>query len=134
MKELKAAGDAGEFGHYVAEVGDDQTQHHEKRNPQTVLFADEIAEALAGGRAHARRHLLHHDQRDGHGDHDPQQQVSELSSSGRVGVDTAGVIVHVRGDEPRTDDGQEHQQSDSPNSKPLRIGHDTGNYGEMIKN
>src|SRR5664280_1839834 len=42
----------------------------------------------------------------------------------------AGVIVHVRGDEPRTDDGQEHQQADSPDFKPSLIGHGTGSYGE----
>ena len=133
MEQLQAAGDSGELRDHVAEVGDDQPQHHEKRNPQAVFLADQIAQPLAGGRAHARRHLLHHDQRDRHGDHDPEQEVAELRSGGGVGIDTAGVIVHVRGDEPGTDDGQEHQQADSPDFQPSLIGHDTGSYGEMLK-
>ena len=133
VEQLQTAGDSGELRNHVAEVGDDQPQHHEERNPQAIFFADEIAEPFTGGRAHARRHLLHHDQRDRHGDHDPEQKVAELCSSGGVGIDTAGVIVHVGGDEPRTNDGQEHQQADSPDSKPSLIGHDTGSYGQMIK-
>ena len=66
----------------------------------------------------------------GHGDHDPEQEIAELRSGGGVGVNTAGVVVHIRGDEPRTDDGQEHQQADSPDFKASGIGHDTGTYGE----
>ena len=114
VKQLQAAGDAGELGDHIAEVGDDQAEHHEERDAEAVLFANEIAQAFAGDRAHARRHLLHHDQRDGHGNHHPQQRVAELRAGRRVGVDTSGVVVDVGGDEAGADDGQQHQQTHSP--------------------
>ncbi len=133
MKQLQAAGDSREFRYDIAEVGDDQTQHHEKCDPQAIFFADQVAQTLARRRTHTGRHLLHNNQGDGHGDHDPEQKISKLGSGSGIGVNAAGVIVDIRGDEPGADDGQEHQQADSPDFKPSRFRHDTGSYGEMAK-
>ena len=63
-EQLEAARDAGELRHDVAEVRDDEREHQEERHAEAELLADEIAQALAGDRAHPRRHLLHDDQRD----------------------------------------------------------------------
>ena len=92
---------------HVAEVDDDQADHHEKRDAESELLANQIAQALAGDRAHAGAHFLHHDQRHGDGDHGPEQHVSELRAGGGIGPDAAGIVVDVRGDETRTDDGEE---------------------------
>ncbi len=129
VKQLQAAGDAGELRHHVAEVGDDQPQHHEKRDPQSVLFADEVAEPFSGDRAHAGRHFLHDDEGDGHGDHDPQQQISELRAGGGVGVNSTGVVVDVSRDEAWADNGQQHQEADSPNFETSGFGHVTEGLG-----
>jgi len=66
-----AAGDADELRHDVAEVDDDQQQHQDEGHAQAELFADEIAQALAGDGSHAGTHFLHHQQGDGDGDHGP---------------------------------------------------------------
>ena len=115
-EQLEAARDAGELRHHVAEVGDDQRQHQEERDPEAELLANQIAQALAGDRAHARRHLLHDDQRDRGRNHRPQQRVAELRAGHRVGPDAAGVVVDVRGDEPGTDDREEQHDARAPAS------------------
>ena len=81
--------------------------HGEERHAQAELFADQIGEAFAGDRAHARGHFLHHDQRDGGRDQRPQQRVAELRARLRVGEDAAGVVIDVGGDESRPQDGKE---------------------------
>ena len=82
------------------------------RKPE--FFADEIAQALAGDRAHAGAHLLHHDQGDRDRDHGPEQKMSELRSGLGIGQDAAGIIVDVGGDESRPDDGEEQQDPGFP--------------------
>ena len=84
-------------------------EHHEKRDAQAEFFADQIAQALAGDGAHAGAHLLHHDQRQRDRDHGPQQKISELRAGLRIGQDAAGIVVDVRGDDPRPDYGEEQQ-------------------------
>ena len=70
-EQFHASGNAGKLGDDVAEVRDQNTEHHEKRNSQAVFFADQIAQALARNRAHAGAHLLHYDQGDRNRDHRP---------------------------------------------------------------
>ena len=77
-EQLEAARDAGELRHDVAEVRDDEREHQEERDAEAELLADQVAQPLAGDRAHARRHLLHDDQRDRDRDHRPEQRVAEL--------------------------------------------------------
>ncbi len=114
VEELHAAGDAGELGDDVAVVDDDEQDHHHEGDAQAELFADEVAEAFAGDDAHARAHLLHDDEREGDGDHRPEQGVAELRAGLGVGEDAAGVVVDVGGDEARPEDGEEEKDSGSP--------------------
>src|SRR5580765_5134686 len=48
MKQLHGTGNAGEFRHHVGKVRRHQKHHHHKSKAQAKLFADEVAEALAG--------------------------------------------------------------------------------------
>ena len=61
-----------------------------------------------------RRHLLHDDQRDRDRDHRPEQRVAELRARLRVGEDAAGVVVDVRRDEARADDGEQQHETRFP--------------------
>ena len=106
MEELHAARDAGELGDDVAEVDDDEQDHHDEGHAEAELFADEVAEAFAGDDAHAGAHLLHDDEREGDGDHRPEEGVAELRASLRVGEDAAGVVVDVGRDEARAKYGE----------------------------
>ena len=81
---------------------------------EAEFLADQVAQPLAGHRAHARRHLLHDHQRDGDRDHRPQQRVAELRAGHRIGGDAAGVVVDVGGDEPGADDGQHQREAGAP--------------------
>ncbi len=114
VEELHAAGDAGELGDDVAEVDDDEQDHDDEGHAEAELFADEVAEALAGDDAHAGAHLLHDDEREGDGDHRPEERVAELGAGLGVGEDAAGVVVDVGGDEARAEDGKEEDQPGSP--------------------
>ena len=113
-KSDEAARDAGKLGDHVAEVGDDKARHEQKGDAEAELFADEIAEPLAGDGTHAGGHLLDHDEGQGHGNHDPEQSVTELGTGLGVGPDAAGVVIDVGGDEARANYGQEHHETDSP--------------------
>ena len=79
-EDLQAARHAGEVGDDVAEVGDDQRQHQEERQPEAEFLANQIAQPLARDGAHARDHFLHHDQRDRDRNHGPEQRVAELGA------------------------------------------------------
>ena len=113
-EQLEAARHAGELRDDVAEIGDDERQHQPERDAEAELLADEIAQPLAGDRAHPRRHLLDDDERDGDRDHRPEQRVAELRSGLRVGEDAAGVVVDVGGDEARADDGEQKNETRAP--------------------
>ena len=113
-EQFEAARHAGELGHHVAEVGDDQGKHQPERDAEAELLANEIAQPLAGHGAHAGRHLLHDDEGNGRRDHRPQQRVAELGACDGVGPDAAGIVVDVRGDEARADDGQEQYDPRAP--------------------
>ncbi len=108
-EQFEAGGDANKFRYHVAEVGDQNSEHHQKRDAQAELFADQIAQALAGHRAHAGGHLLHHDQRECDRDHGPEQKKSVLRAGLGIGEDAAGIVVDVGGDDPRSDYSQEQQ-------------------------
>jgi hypothetical protein len=112
--------DPDELRDYIGVIDHHQQQHQDEGEPQAELLADQVAEAFAGDHAHARAHLLHHDQRDGDGDDGPQQRVAVLSASLRIGKDAAGVVIHVGGYESGTEHGQKQKDADSPTFRHAR--------------
>ena len=116
-EQLEAGSNPDKLCHHIAEIGDQNPKHHQKRDTQSEFLADQVAQALAGHGPHAGTHLLHHDQRDRNRDHGPQQKMSELRPGGRIGQDAAGIIVDVRGNEPRTHHGKEQQDPALPTSQ-----------------
>ena len=54
-EQFQAARDSGKFRDHVAEIDDDQSDHHQERDAKAKLFANQVAQALAGDRAHAGR-------------------------------------------------------------------------------
>ena len=114
VEQVQRAGDADELRHHVGVVHHHQQHHQHKREPQPELFADQVAQALAGDHAHAGAHLLHHDQRDGDGNHGPQQRVAVLRAGLRVGEDAARVVIDIGGNESGAENGQKQQYPDSP--------------------
>ncbi len=114
VEELHAAGNADELRHDVAEVDHNQQQHQQERHAQPKLFADQVAQALAGHRPHARAHFLHHQQSHSDGNHGPQQGVSELGSGIGVGENAARIVINIGGNKARPQHGEEEQYADSP--------------------
>ena len=106
-----ARGQSGKLGHDVGEIRRPQNHHGEKCGAKAEFLANQIRQAFAGDRAHARRHLLDHHQGDGGGDQRPQQGVTELGPRLRVGEDAARVVINVGGDEAGAEDGEKHQQA-----------------------
>ena len=84
--------------------------HGEERHAQSKLFANQVRQALAGDGAHARGHLLHHDQRDGGGDQCPEQGIAEFGARLRIGKDAAGIVINVGGDEAWPEDRKKGDQ------------------------
>ena len=111
---MQRSGDADELRDHVGVVDHHQQDHQHKGEAQPELLADQVAEALARHHAHAGAHLLHHDQRDGDGNHGPQQRVAVLRACLRVGEDAAGVVIDVGGNESGAKHGQKQQYPDSP--------------------
>ena len=70
-EQLETAGDTRELSHYVAEIDDQDPDHHEERDSEPKLFADEVTKSLAGNSTHTGRDLLNHDQRQCGRDHGP---------------------------------------------------------------
>ena len=99
-----------------------------KGDPEAEFFADQVAQALAGDRAHAGAHFLHHDQGERDRDHGPQQKMSELCAGVRVGEDAAGIVVDVRGNKARADDGEEQQDPGFPTFQKFHA-HDFADIG-----
>ena len=106
VKQLQRTGDARKFGDDVAEIRNHQRDHHEEGGAQAEFFADQIGQAFAGDRAHARAHFLRDDQQERDGDQRPQRQVAVFGAGLRIGEDAAGIVIDVGGDESRADDGQ----------------------------
>src|SRR5436190_1766020 len=52
-EQLKATGNTRKLAENVAEVDQQDGEHHEEGDAEAEFFADEIAESLAGDRAHA---------------------------------------------------------------------------------
>ena len=113
-EEFEAAGDSGKLADHITEVDDQDSEHHEKCDAEPEFLADQIAEALAGDRAHAGADFLHHDQGQRNRDQRPQQQMPELRPGSRVGVDAVGIVVDVRGDKARADYGEKQHQPGLP--------------------
>ena len=118
-EQFQAGRDADELRDDVAEVDDQNSDHHEERDAQAELLADQVAQAFAGDGAHAGAHFLHHDQRERDRDHGPKKKMSELGAGLRIGQDAAGIVVDVRGDKARPDDGEEQQDPGLPASQEL---------------
>ena len=106
--EAERRADADELADADAEVRDQHRARREERPANAVLLADQLGEALAGHRAHPRRHLLDDDQRDG--DHAPSSRAARsrtCAPTDAVGRDPAGVVAGVRGDQARAEDREQ---------------------------
>ena len=77
-EDLQAGGDAGELGDGIAHVGQKQGDHDVEGDLDAEGFADQVRQPLAGDRPHAGAHLLDDDQRDGGGDHHPEERIAEV--------------------------------------------------------
>ena len=77
-KQFHAARDARELPHHVAEVDEQNPEHHEERDAESEFFANQVAESFAGHCAHARRDFLNYDQGKRDRNHGPQQAVPKL--------------------------------------------------------
>src|SRR5580692_3351710 len=66
----------------------DVAQNEEQKAPEGYLHAevltDQIGQAFAGDRAHARAHLLNHNERDRNGHQQPEYRVAKLGAGLRV--------------------------------------------------
>src|SRR5471030_1608996 len=93
--------------------------------------SDQVGKTLAGRRAHAGRHLLNHDQGNRGGNQRPEKQVAELGSGLGIGEDATRVVVHVGGNEPRPQDGEERQKPvfQQSNAGGPAAGHGQGHVG-----
>ena len=113
MKQLEGTGDPGKVSHDIGEVHQHQQRHDEKRHAQAELFANQVREALAGNRAHARAHLLSENQGDGDWRQRPEREIPETRPGLRIRDDAAGVVIDNRGNESRAEDPQEDRDPDA---------------------
>ena len=60
-EQSQASRNARKLSYNVEEVQKKNPQHHKKRDAKPELLADQVAQALARDRSHARRDLLNHD-------------------------------------------------------------------------
>src|SRR5271166_3227939 len=100
-KQFEARSDANEFRDHVAEICDQDAEHHQKRDTEAVFFANQVAQTLASYGAHAGAHLLYHDEGERDGDHRPEEKKAVLGSGLRIGEDAAGIVVDVCRDDAR---------------------------------
>jgi hypothetical protein len=107
MEETEGISDAREFRHDVGHVEEHQQRHSEESDAQAELFANEIRKSFARNGAHAGAHFLGEDEHHGDGKQGPERKIAEARAGLRISDDTAGVIIHHRGDEAGADDGEE---------------------------
>jgi hypothetical protein len=112
----------------LPKVDDQDADHHEEGDAETEFLADEVAQALAGDRAHAGAHFLHHDQRERDRDHGPKKKMSKLCPGLGVDQDAAGIVIDVRGNKTRADYGEKEQDPGFRASEKLH-GHFSLTYG-----
>ena len=74
----------GKLGRDIAEIGETEHQHGEKRHTQPEFFPNQIGKTLAGNGPHAGRHFLHDNERDGGGNQGPEKGVTVFCA--RLGV------------------------------------------------
>src|SRR5215468_1463664 len=118
-EQFQTPGNPSEFSDHIAEIRDQNADHHEESNAQPKLFTDQVAESFARYRPHAGGHLLHHNQGQGDGNHGPQEGVSKLGARRRIRPDAAGIVIDVCGNKARTDNCQEQQDLGLPASQEL---------------
>ena len=119
-EELHARRDARELGDRVAVVRGEQRQHQVEGQLDAEVLPDQVGQALARHGAHARRHLLHDDQRDRDRDQRPEQARAELRPRQRIGRDAAGVVVDVGGDDAGADHAEKQDDLPPADRPPLR--------------
>ena len=127
-KQLQAGRDADELGDDVAEIRDQNSDHHQECDTETEFLADQVAEAFPVTapmraviswttiRARVMGIMVH------------SREMSELRAGRRVGPDAAGIVIDVRGNKPRTDYCEEQQDPGLPASQKLH-GHFSQTYG-----
>ncbi len=102
-------------------VREQDGEGREERPARPVLLADQLGEAFARDGAHPRRHLLHDDEADRDQHHHPEKVVAVPRADRGVRGDAARVVARIRGDEPRSDKGEERDQRDrepAPRAQP----------------
>ena len=114
VEDLRPRRDAGEFRRRDAGVDEEQRGHRDERQADAEVLADQTGQALAGDRAHAAGHLLHHDQRNRERNERPQYNIAELCAGRGVGRDAADVVPGRGRDEARSEHGEEHQRAAPP--------------------
>src|SRR5438477_8621810 len=60
-EQFETTRDAGKLSDHIAEVDDQDADHHEEGNADPILFADEVAETLASDSSHTGRDLMNPD-------------------------------------------------------------------------
>ena len=103
---VKGGGHADEFGDERQPVHQHQVDQREPAPKRAEAVENRLGVAALGDRAQAHRHLLHVI---GHRDQqqqEPDQVVAVLGARGRVGGDTAGVVVGDHHDDARSGDDQ----------------------------
>ena len=116
--QLQRGGDPGELRHDQPDVGEQERQQRERRDPQRELLTDQCPEPFAGVSAQPGAHLLHHDQRHGDQHHQEQGLVAELGPRRGVGGDSAGVVAGIRRDQAGAGEGKRQQQPPPPPRPP----------------
>ena len=120
-EHLHPGREPGKLCYGVAEIHDQEEGHQDERHAQTEFLTDQVCQALARHHAHARHHLLHNDERHRDGDQRPQQAEPELRPSLGIGQDAARVVIHVGGDDARSDDRHEDDQVEAQAAQARRL-------------
>jgi hypothetical protein len=107
--EIEARGHTGDLGAGRADVGDEKRENSECREANSVPFAHETRQPLSGNDAHACTELVEEDERERRKVEDPQELVAVVASEDRIRGDAGCVIVRQPSQQPRTDDGDQHE-------------------------
>jgi hypothetical protein len=105
-EQLHGGRHARKFGTYVTHINYEAGKNEKKRRPETKFFPDQIGKPLPRYDAHASAHFFGNVEGDGHGNERPEQRVAVHRSGLRIDRDSAGIVVHIGGDDARTDDGE----------------------------
>ena len=110
-EHAEAGREAGKFGGDVAKVSEAEHCHRKESHAEAELLTDEVGEAFASDGTHSRGHLLDNNEGEGGRNKGPEQGVAVLGARLGVRQDAAGVVVDIGGDESRSEDREERDQT-----------------------